>query len=219
MKENTLKITLRSTFVAVFAALICSGCFISIPLPGGVPITVQNMFAIISGTILGSYFGAISVAVFLVLGVIGIPVFSGMKSGFAHLLGATGGFLWGYLLAALVAGLILGSPKLEEKKFNWIMILKIALAYFAGLVCNYVPGILWFIHVKGGLSEKMTLLQVLNWTTLPFLPGDFIKMAVSIPLTAVLRPIAARYLYSAKTDKNAEAAAVEQLKEKSDTNE
>lgn len=218
MKENTLKITLRSTFVAVFAALICSGCFISIPLPGGVPITVQNMFAIIAGTILGSYFGAISVAVFLFLGAIGIPVYSGMKGGFAHLIGATGGFLWGYLLAALVAGLILGSPKLEEKKFNWIMILKIALAYLAGLVCNYVPGIIWFTHVKGGLSENLSLLQVLNWTTLPFLPGDFIKMAVSIPLTAVLRPIAARYLYSAKTDANAEAIAVEQLKEKSDTN-
>lgn len=212
MKKNLLTTTLRSTFIAVFAALICAGCFISIPMPGGVPVTIQNMFAIISGTILGSFWGAISVLIFLLLGIIGVPVFSGMKSGFAHLLGATGGFLWGYLIGALLAGLILGSPKLEEKKITWVQLVKIMLAYFVGLICNYLPGILWFIHVKGGLSESLTLMQVLNWTTIPFIPGDVIKWIVAIPLTAFLRPIAARYLYSTKTDSDSEKQAVEQLK-------
>lgn len=213
MKQNNFSRILRGSFVAVFAALICAGCFISIPFPGGVPLTVQNMFAFLSGTVLGSFWGAISTAVFLVLGIAGVPVFSGMKSGFAHFLGATGGFLWGYLLGALLAGLILGTPKLEEKKFSVIKLIKIALAYFAALICNYLPGIIWFIHCKGGLSENLSLMQVLNWTLIPFIPGDIIKWILAIPLTAVLRPVVARYLYAPAAD---EAEAVEKLKAESD---
>ena len=210
MKKTALSVTLRITFVALFAALICAGCFISIPLPGGVPITLQNMFSFLAGTILGSFWGALSVAIFILLGILGIPVFSGMKSGFAHLLGATGGFLWGYLLGALLAGLILGLPKIEEKKFSVLNILKIAFAYFIALICNYVPGIIWFIVSKGGLSDSMTLHQVLLWTLIPFIPGDIIKWIVAIPVTALLRPLAARYFYVSDSDD--EKRALEELK-------
>ena len=76
------KSTIRSVFIALFAALICSGCFISIPI-GLVPVTVQNMFALMSGVILGSIHGAAAVGIFLLLGALGIPVFSGVKGGIA----------------------------------------------------------------------------------------------------------------------------------------
>ena len=68
--------TLRSTFTVLFAALICLGCFISIPI-GPVPITIQNMFAILAACILGGLNGAGAVGIFIVLGTIGLPVFSG----------------------------------------------------------------------------------------------------------------------------------------------
>ncbi len=212
MNKKSQSITLRISFVAVFAAIICAGCFISIPLPGGVPITLQNAFALLSGTILGTWYGGASVAIFLILGIIGVPVFSGMKGGFAHLLGASGGFLWGYLIGAIIAGFLLGSPKLSEKKITFWQILKIFLAYFLGLVVLYIFGIWWFIQSKGGLSESLTMHQVLMWTLIPFIPGDIIKMVIAIPLTAVLRPVAARYLFASSQNEKSEKDAVDSLK-------
>lgn len=62
---------------ALFAALTAAGCFIQIPLPGGIPIVLQDMMAMLSGMLLGPLYGTIAVFVFLVLGCIGLPVFSG----------------------------------------------------------------------------------------------------------------------------------------------
>ena len=63
-------------FSALFAALISVGCIIAIPLPGGVPVTVQNMFCVLAGGILGTFYGAVSVLIWLILGAVGIPVFA-----------------------------------------------------------------------------------------------------------------------------------------------
>lgn len=213
MNKKSQTLTLRISFVAVFAAIICAGCFISIPLPGGVPVTLQNAFSLISGTVLGTWYGGASVAIFLILGIIGIPVFSGMKGGIAHLFGVSGGFLWGYLIGAIIAGFLLGNPKLSEKKITFFQILKIFLAYFLGLVVEYVFGIWWFVQSKGGLSESLSMQQVLMWTLIPFIPGDIIKMIIAIPLSAVLRPIAARYLFANSENKKSEKDAVDELKE------
>lgn len=213
MNKKSQTLTLRISFVAVFAAIICAGCFISIPLPGGVPVTLQNAFSLISGTVLGTWYGGTSVAIFLILGIIGIPVFSGMKGGIAHLLGVSGGFLWGYLIGAIIAGFLLGNPKLSEKKITFFQILKIFLAYFLGLLVEYVFGIWWFVQSKGGISESLSMQQVLMWTLIPFIPGDIIKMIIAIPLSAVLRPIAARYLFANSENKKSEKDAVDELKE------
>ena len=92
--------------VALFAAFTSAGCFIQIPLAGGIPIVIQDMMAMLSGLILGPIYGTLSVFIFLVLGSIGLPVFSG-KGGFDKILnGPTGGFLIGYMIAALAGGLI-----------------------------------------------------------------------------------------------------------------
>lgn len=185
----------RSTFTALFAALICIGCFISIPLPGGVPITIQTMFAILSGLVLGGIQGAGAVGLFIILGTLGVPVFSGGKSGFAHLMGPTGGFIWGYFIAALIAGIIVGSPKISEKKFRISTWIKITIAAIVGTCIIYLPGIPWFIHVMTAKGNFITFSKSLEYTLIPFIPGDIIKMLIAIPLSIVIRPIAARYLY------------------------
>ena len=195
MKVKTKASILRTTFTALFAALICIGCFISIPLPGGVPITVQNLFAMLAALILGGVQGAGSVGLFIILGIIGVPVFSGLKGGWAVFVGPTGGFIWGYFLAALVAGLIVGTPHTFEKRFGIKMWLRIILASLAGFALIYAPGIPWFIHVMAEKGKPQTVSAALNATLIPFIPGDTIKFIISIPLAAVLRPIAARYLY------------------------
>ena len=187
------KSTIRSVFIALFAALICSGCFISIPI-GLVPVTVQNMFALMSGVILGSIHGAAAVGIFLLLGALGIPVFSGVKGGIAIISGPTGGFLIGYFVGALAAGLIAGSPKLEEKKLTAKVVGKIILATLVAFILNYVAGIPWFMSVMEAKGAAKSLHEALKICLIPFIPGDSIKIIVTIILSLLIRPVVARYL-------------------------
>ncbi len=187
------KSTIRSVFIALFAALICSGCFISIPI-GLVPVTVQNMFALMSGVILGSIHGAAAVGIFLLLGALGIPVFSGVKGGIAIISGPTGGFLIGYFVGALAAGLIAGSPKLEEKKLTAKIVGKIILATLVAFILNYAAGIPWFMSVMEAKGAAKSLHEALKICLIPFIPGDSIKIIVTIILSLLIRPVVARYL-------------------------
>ena len=187
--------TLRSVFTALFAALICAGCFISVPLPGLVPISIQNMFAILSGIILGGLQGAGAVGIFLVLGALGIPVFSGMTGGFAVITGPTGGFLVGYFLGALIGGFVAGVPSVSENRRSPRHILRIAIATVIGYVFNYLPGIPWFISVMTNRGKDIDLAFALKACLIPFIPGDSIKIVLTIILALVLRPTVARYLY------------------------
>jgi len=102
MKQKPVK----SVFTALFAAIICAGSVIAIPI-GPVPITLQNAFAIMAGLLLGPLQGAGAVGLFLLAGALGLPVFSGGKGGLAIITGPTGGYLAGYFIGALVAGFAL----------------------------------------------------------------------------------------------------------------
>lgn len=184
----------KYVFTALFAALISIGCIIAIPLPGGVPITVQNLFAILAGGILGSVYGGASVLLWMIIGAVGIPVFANAHGGLGIILGPTGGYMWGYALASLFLGLTLRSPKLSESKKDWHIILKIALLSFVAYALVYLPGIPWFMHVMAGKGKPQTFMSALKLTFIPFIPGDLIKWLLTIPLTVSLRPIAARYL-------------------------
>lgn len=201
----------KYVFTALFAALISIGCVIAIPLPGGVPITVQNLFCILAGTILGSFYGAISVFIWMILGAVGIPIFANAHGGIAIILGPTGGYMWGYALGALFAGLLLGKPKLTENKKDWRFILKIAIISFIAYALVYLPGIPWFMHVMAGKGKPQTFQSALRLTFIPFIPGDLLKWVITIPLTATLRPIAARYLFT-NSDEESEKEALSKLK-------
>ena len=98
----------KSIVSAVFAALICAGWMIAIPV-GPIPIVLQNALAVLAGLLLGPVFGGLSVSIFLLAGAAGLPVFSGGNGGLAVFVGPTGGFLIGYLsfiLPALIKNLL-----------------------------------------------------------------------------------------------------------------
>ena len=186
--------SLRSVFIVLFAALICAGCFIAVPAgPGGIPIVMQNMFVVLSALILGGFGGFWAALIFVAAGALGLPVYSGGTGGAAHLVGPTGGFLTGYVLAALGAGLLARLPSVKEKSFSLPHILRMVLAAAAGYIIVYIPGVLWFMHLTGkGFYPTMAACVI------PFIPGDIIKLAVTVPVAAKLRPVAARYLASYK---------------------
>jgi biotin transport system substrate-specific component len=186
----------RFVFIALFAALISVASVIAIPAgPLAVPIVMQNMMALLSGAILGGGTGAAATALFLLAGLLGAPVFSGGGGGIARLLGATGGYLAGYLLGALATGLLLGRPSVAEKP-RFLHIAKVTLSLIAGNALVYLCGVLWLARFmrKDSVDFVRTLPGALAAGALPFIPGDIVKLVLSVALTLALRPVAARYL-------------------------
>lgn len=192
---------LKVAFIALFAAIVCIGCFLRIPL-GPIPIVLQNALCILTGALLGSYLGGAPTALFLAAGLIGLPVYSGGTSGIAVWAGPTGGFLPGYLIGAVVTGFIAGKPSVMEKKISWKTVLRISIAIFAGMVVLYVPGIFHFAkwaQAAGKVpAEKSAFSYTMAACVIPYIPGDLLKIAVSIPIALKVRPILAQYLFSDK---------------------
>lgn len=173
------KNTARPIFIVLFAALISSGCFISIPLPGGVPITLQNMAAILSALVLGGLGGFISVILFLFAGLIGLPVFSGGRGGIAVIIGPTGGFLIGYAFGALAAGLIAGKANVDGGKRQGKKGAMLATVRLLAASCTGFIIILLFGTVRFMLMTGRPLIETLFICVLPFLPGDIIKIILA----------------------------------------
>ena len=196
--SSNFKLSIMPVFVPLFAALIAVSGFIAFPLPGTpVPIVLQNMMPILASGLLGGIYGTASTALFLIAGLLGLPVFSGGRGGLAHLLGPTGGFLIGYLAAAAFLIIFFRKPgekdialvsSVENKSIKLINYLKIIAASFSGFALIYVFGIARFMQLTNrGLFESLSL------ACLPYLPGDFIKMILVSALIYKLRPVTARY--------------------------
>ena len=177
-KKTLLKICL----IALFAALIAGGTFIAIPI-GPVPIVLQNLFTLLSGLILGPILGSAAVALYLLAGTLGAPVFAGFTGGITRLIGPTGGFLIGYFLMALIAGLIVGTP---EKRLSLV---RLIVAVAVGLLVVYVPGVIW-LKIQTGLSWDRALAAGF----FPFLIGDALKGVVAVLISRRLRKTAAAHL-------------------------
>jgi len=188
---------LRAVFTALFAALIAVTCIISIQVAGSpVPIVLQNLLAVLAGTILGGFEGAGAVAIFLFAGALGLPVFSGGTGGIARLAGPTGGYLIGYFFAALVTGLILGRPKVGEKTTK-LAVLKVTLAGLLGFAIIYLVGTPWLafkLAASKGISFTEAMPAAISAGVLPFMPGCLIKLIILIPLTLQQRRVIARYI-------------------------
>ncbi|MDD4012154.1 MAG: biotin transporter BioY [Sphaerochaetaceae bacterium] len=171
----------KIVLIALFCALTIAGTFIRLPLPP-VPITLQTFFVYLASLTLGPIYSFLAIALYLFLGLIGLPVFTS-GGGLAALLGPTGGFLLAMPLACLASGAI---AFLSKKKSAWYLD---ALALLLGTAIIYSGGLAWFMYKL----PSYTLAKALAVTTLPFLIGDFIKIVLSVLLSQKLRePIQAR---------------------------
>lgn len=153
---KTYALTVSALFVALTA--VCS--WISIPLPGSVPINLATFAVILAGSVLGYKYGPAAMTVFLILGAIGVPVFHSFTGGMGIVFGPTGGFLIGYIVLALVMGL--------AAKKDGIPVF--AVAFLVGEALLYVLGCIWFIKMTGNPASV-----ALTACVLPFIPGDIVK--------------------------------------------
>jgi len=159
---------LRSlVLVAAFTALIIVGAIFSFPAPWNpvVPFTLATLFVILAGLMLGPWRGAAAVLLYLFLGILGLPVFAGGGGGVQILAGPTGGFLIGYVLAAILAGLL----AIPRTLFFYI------LASFAASIAIYVPGLPWMHYQLTDVVEDWNWVSTWTKYTLPFLAGDAVK--------------------------------------------
>ena len=156
----------KLVYASLFAALTAAAAWVTIPLPY-VPLTLQTFFVILAGALLGAYFGALSMIVYLLLGFVGLPVFSGGRSGLGVLAGSTGGYLVGFVLCAIIVGFLV-----ERKKspgFLWY-----CMSMAAGTLALYACGAAWL-----SIIMRWDIVQALIVGALPFLPGDVIKIIVA----------------------------------------
>jgi len=174
-------------FAAVFAALIAVSGFIIIPLPGGVPLVLKNLFVVLAGTALGGFYGGASLLIFIAAGVLGAPVF--VVPGIGVFNTPLGGYVIGYFLAVLVSGLICGIPRIEEKKVKPFLVIRLSIASIAGFAIILLSGSVYLMFLN-----SMSFGAALIAGVIPYVIGDLIKLAICIPLSLKLRPIAARYL-------------------------
>ena len=163
------------TLTAVMAALICIAGPLTIAA-GPVPLSLATFAVYLAGAVLGKKRGTAAVALYLLIGIIGVPVFSGFSGGFQKLAGVTGGYLIGYLPCAFLAGL--GAERAEKQGRKWILPAMMA----AGTAVLYVIGTAWFMIQSGN-----ALGASLGMCVLPFLPGDAVKIAAVTLLAAPVR--------------------------------
>ena len=163
------------TLTAVMAALVCIAGPLTIPT-GPIPLSLATFAVYLSGAVLGKKRGTIAVALYLLIGIIGVPVFSGFSGGFQKLAGVTGGYLVGYLPCVFLSGL--GAERAEEESRIWILPAKMA----AGTAVLYTIGTAWFMIQSGN-----ALGTALSLCVVPFLPGDAVKIAAAVMLTVPVR--------------------------------
>ena len=152
----------RLVLIALFAALLAVGGWISLPI-GPVPITLQTMFLTLAGLVLGPRDGALAALLFLAAGLLGLPVFSGGKGGLAVFLGPTGGFLLAFPLAAWIFGFAGGGRP--------VPLLKAVLLCLAGSALVFAIGALRLMWLM-----DLSLNKALWAAVIPFLPGGALKL-------------------------------------------
>jgi len=152
--------------VVGFSILVALSARIAISLPfTPVPVTAQTLAVLLSGAVLGSRRGALSLMMYLAYGAMGMPVFAEGKAGLPHLFGPTGGYLWGFVAAAFVTGL------LAERGWDRKAVTAF-LAMLLGNVVIYLCGLPWLARYVG--YERVLIAGLF-----PFIPGDLIKLALA----------------------------------------
>jgi len=183
---------IRTVFVALFAALICVSSFWTIPLLPALPIVLKNLVIVLAGAALGTWYGAAAAALYLLLGVLGMPVFVN-AGGIAAFLTPAGGYMAGYVAGSLAAGLVAGPPSVRDRKLSAPYCARIAAALFLGFLVILVCGSLWLLFLNARSAAPKPALAVFLGGILPFAPADSVKFVLSIPLAFLLRPLVALY--------------------------
>ena len=162
MKPKALNLTMT----ALFAVIICVCSMLSIP--AAIPFTMQTFAVFLALFVLGGKYGTLSIAVYILLGITGLPVFHNFTGGMGILMGSTGGFIFGFILCGVIY--LLMTKPISKKPF-----LKLVTA-FTGLVLCYIAGTLWFVFTY---SQGAGFGTALLTCVVPFIVPDTVKILLA----------------------------------------
>lgn len=167
-----MKLSIKElVYVSLFSALTGIGAFIQIPL-GPVPITLQTLFVLLSGFLLGPRLAILSQLTYVLLGLVGLPIFSGMTGGIQSILKPSFGFIISFLVASYIVGLLCKDGKRSMYSYIIAGIIGTSVMYIIG-----IPYMAFILNVvmKSGLS----FIRILEIGLFLFIPGDIIKLIIA----------------------------------------
>ncbi len=167
--------TYRLALIGIMTAILCVLGPLSIPLPfSPVPLSLTNFAVFLAVFLLGWKWGTVSCIVYLLLGIVGVPVFSGFSGGPAKLLGPTGGYLIGFVFLAIISGIFI--EKFEQKRYI------VAAGMALGMLVDDLFGTVWLAYLM-----KLSFGQALMMGVVPYLIGDAVKLIIALLLGSALR--------------------------------
>jgi biotin transport system substrate-specific component len=174
------KINLKDyILISLFSAIIAVSSFIYIPSP--VPFTLQTLAIFCTLTILGGKKGIISIILYIFLGIIGLPVFSGFSGGIGHLAGASGGYITGFILLALIYTFFTHKNK-NNTKLQFIGLI-------IGLITCYAFGTFWYCAIYLKNLSLQAIISSLSFCVLPFIIPDTAKLIIAVIINKKLSQI------------------------------
>ena len=165
--------TRNMAYIALMAVVICVCSWISIPM--AVPFTMQTFGVFCALLLLGGRRGAIAILLYVFMGAVGLPVFSGFRSGVAALAGPTGGYILGFILCGGLYWL------LEKRAKAWLLLA-------AGNVVCYIFGTAWFVYVYTASGKPITFGAALLACVAPYVAPDAAKLALALLVSKRLSP-------------------------------
>ncbi len=165
--------------IALMTAIIVVCSWMSIPMT--VPVTMQTFAVFLTLLVCGGRNGAFSILIYILLGLIGVPVFSSFKGGTAALFGLTGGYIFGFLLIAFIYFLTerFISDKTPAKVISLLL----------GLIVCYIFGTVWFIHLYNLGDDSITIKAAITMCVIPFIIPDILKLLLALFVYKAAKPV------------------------------
>ncbi len=161
----------KTALCGLCAAVMCLCAWLAVPV-GGAVFTMQTFGVFFALMLLGGKYGTAAVLVYILLGAVGLPVFSLGQGGIGVLLGATGGYIWGFLVAAI------------GYRFTHFLTAKPRLSAFTGLLCCYLAGTLWYWL---GYGAAYSLPAILLTCVVPYILPDILKILLADSLCRFIK--------------------------------
>lgn len=186
--ERSRALMLKAALTVFFTMLMGISAQFKIPMPpDGVPQTLQTLVVAVAAMGLGARWGMASVLLYLAIGALGAGVFAEGKAGIGVLLGQTGGYLIGFLVAQpVIHGIIRRSDRTVR---GWGAIIT---AMLAGHIVIFVLGVLWLTFLRGREDETYTLMRGIKGGVIPFIPGMILKTIAAIMIGLAVWPRSCR---------------------------
>lgn len=166
-------------FISLFATLMCIGAWLH--FPSAVPATMQTFVVFVALGLIGCRNTFIMLVVYVLLGALGLPVFSGFTGGFGALTGPTAGFIWGFLLG--VPAFYIFEKYARGKKSLMII------GYIIYILIHYIPGALWYCYFNLGALSLEGIISSSLVTVVPFIIPDAVKLFLAMLVVEKIRRI------------------------------